>query len=80
MINKPSLFDDLRLLHSKSYSPDEQIVLKYALSLSEILIGTRTITWSFEEFVKLPGALELDEGHIAPKLWPRNLVLVWPHS
>lgn len=56
----------LNTLMTRTESPKERIVLKYAVSLIEILHGKSHTKWSHEEYKRLPDILQLDEEHLMP--------------
>src|SRR5579883_3128401 len=68
--SRRTLLEELDELEADSYTAAEQVILKYAVSLLEILSKRHNkTTWTEEEFAMLPGAVELDEGVISAKWW-----------
>ena len=63
------LLHDLRKLDAESYQGYERAILKYALSLAEIIANDRQTRMTFEEFEQLPDRLEYSHGFIEPKHW-----------
>lgn len=63
------LLHDLRKLNPESYEGFQRSVLKYALSLAEIIADDRQARMTFEEFEQLPDTLEYIEGFVEPKHW-----------
>jgi len=60
---------------SKSYGPGERLVLKYAVSLAEIVAGHPETKWTIDEFCALPGTgIELVDGMIQPKHWNPEVI------
>jgi hypothetical protein len=63
------LLHDLRKLDPDSYEAYECVILKYALSLAEIVANDRRTRMTFEEFEQLPDTLEYHAGFVEPKHW-----------
>ena len=66
---RSDLVHDLRKLDPESYEGFQRSVLKYALSLAEILADDRQTRMTFEEFEQLPDTLEYSKGFVEPKHW-----------
>jgi hypothetical protein len=64
-----SLLHDLRKLDPESYQGYDRTILKYALSLLEIIANDRQTRMTFEEFEQLPGKLEYSGSRVIPGDW-----------
>ena len=56
----------LNTLMMRTESPKEKAVLKYAISLIEILHGKSRTKWSHEEYKRLPDSLQMDGDYLMP--------------
>lgn len=64
-----NLLHDLRQLDPDSYEGYDRVILKYALSLAEIVANDRRTRMTREEALQLPGVLEYVDQFILPKRW-----------
>jgi hypothetical protein len=63
------LLHDLRKLDPESYQGYDRTILKYALSLLEIIAKDRQTRMTLEECEQLPGKLEYRNSRLMPGDW-----------
>jgi hypothetical protein len=64
-----SLLEDLRKLDLESYQGYDRTILKYALSLLEIIAKDRQARMTVEEFAQLPGKHEYVDAYLSVGDW-----------